>query len=156
MIQRIQTVYMFLAAVVTVVCLCLQIGTFYALDVPVLSEYNLWLTDSIVGAHHFMVWPLFAVLVLSATVGLCTIFLYTNRKLQARVCLLNTLLLLGWYILFGVFSQTVTGNLPDEVSLTFRPAVPAALPCVALILYLMARRSILADEKLVRAADRIR
>ena len=148
MIQRIQTVYMFLAAVVTVVCLCLQIGTFDALDVPVLSEYNLWLTDSIVGAHHFMVWPLFDVLVLSATVGLCTIFLYTNRKLQARVC--------GWYILFGVFSQTVTGNLPDEVSLTFRPAVPAALPCVALILYLMARRSILADEKLVRAADRIR
>ena len=156
MIQRIQTVFMLLAAVLTAVCLCLQIGTFYALDVPVLSEYNLWLTDSIVGARHYMVWPLFAVQVLSATVGLCTIFLYTNRKLQARVCLLNILLLLGWYILYGVFSQTVMGNLPEEVSLTFRPAVAAALPLVSIILYFLARRAIIADEKLVRAADRIR
>ena len=155
MIQRIQTVYMFLAVVLSIVCLCLQIGVFLAAGIPVLNEYNLWMTDPL-GTRYFSTWPLFAVLVLSSAVGLCNIFLYTNRKMQARICLFNILLILGWYILFGVFSLTVTGNLPEEVSLTFRPAVPAALPCVALILYLMARRSILADEKLVRAADRIR
>ena len=32
----------------------------------------------------------------------------------------------------------------------------AALPAVSLILYILARRGIIKDEKLVRAADRIR
>jgi hypothetical protein len=65
------------------------------------------------------------------------------------------LLVLGWYILFAVFSQTL-GNVADMIDLTFRPEIAAALPCVSTILYLMARHAILADEKLVRAADRIR
>ena len=40
--------------------------------------------------------------------------------------------------------------------LSFRPTWVAALPLVALIGYILARRSIMADEKLVRSADRIR
>ena len=154
MIQRIQTVYMFLAVVLSVVCLCLQIGVFLAAGIPVLNEYNLWMTDPL-GTRYFSTWPLFAVLVLSSAVGLCNIFLYTNRKMQARICLFNILLILGWYILYAVFSQTL-GNVADIVSLNFRPSIPAALPCIAAVLYAMARHAILADEKLVRAADRIR
>ena len=154
MIQRIQTVYMFLAVVLCVVCLCLQIGTFSALGQPVLNEYNLWMTDPL-GGRHFSTWPLFAVLVLSSAIGLCNIFLYTNRHMQARICMFNMLLILGWYILYAVFCQTM-GNIGDIANLTFRPSVAAALPCVSTILYLMARHAIIADEKLVRAADRIR
>ncbi len=154
MLQRIQTVYMFLAAVLSIVCLCLQIGTFSAAGVPVLREFNLWMTDPL-GDHHYSTWPLFAVLVLSSAIGLCNIFLFQNRKMQARICQFNMLLVLGWYILFAVFSQTL-GNVADMIDLTFRPEIAAALPCVSTILYLMARHAILADEKLVRAADRIR
>lgn len=155
MIQRIQTVYMLLAVALTIACLCLQIGTYSALGLPILNEYNLWLTDPL-GAHHFTVWPLFAVLVLSATIGLCTIFMFANRKLQSRMCALNMLLILCWYILYIVFSQTLTGIIPEEAAFTFRPAIAATFPCVASILYLMARKAIISDEKLVRAADRIR
>ena len=39
---------------------------------------------------------------------------------------------------------------------TFKPAFAACLPLVTIILYLLARAGIIADEKLVRAADRIR
>jgi len=155
MIQRIQTVYMFLAVVFTVLCLCMQIGTFSAADVSLLREYNLWLTDPL-GMHHFTPWPLFAVLVLSASVGTCNIFLYTNRKMQARICSFNMLLILGWYILYAVFSQTLSSIIPDTVSFSFSPSVAASFPCIASILYIMARRAIISDEKLVRAADRIR
>lgn len=154
MIQRIQTVYMFLAVVLTVVCLCMQIGTFLVAGVPVFNEYNLWMSDPL-GARHFTTWPLFAVLVLSSAIGLCNIFLYTNRKMQARICLFNILLIIGWYIVYVVFSQTMN-NLADLVTLSFQPSIAAALPCVSVILYVMARHAILADEKLVRAADRIR
>ena len=41
-------------------------------------------------------------------------------------------------------------------AVSFRPSWPAVFPAIALILYLMARRAILADEKLVRSMDRIR
>ena len=116
MIQRIQTIYMFLAVVFTVLCLCMQIGTFSTADVS-LREYNLWLTDP-VGMHHFTPWPLFAVLVLSASVGTCNIFLYMNRKMQARICSFNMLLILGWYILYAVFSQTLSSIVPGSVSLS--------------------------------------
>jgi len=41
-------------------------------------------------------------------------------------------------------------------TVSFRPTWPAVLPAIALILYLMARRAINADERLVRSMDRIR
>lgn len=156
MIQRIQTVYMALAVVLTVVCLCLPVGVFtYDGLAPVgiisINEYNLCLvTDDIV---EYTTWPMFAVLVPSAALGVYSIFAYGNRKVQARFCMFNALLLVGWYVLYVVCSRVYsTGNGIFE----FRPTVFAAFPCVALILYLMARRAILADEALVRAADRIR
>lgn len=154
MIQRIQTIYLFLAVVLTVLCLCLSIGTFSAAGMPVVREYNLWVTD-VLGEHHFTTWPLFAVLVLSSSIGLCNIFLFRNRKIQARICLFNVLLILGWYILYAVFSQTLN-TVAEVVELSFQPAIAASLPCVAIIFYFMARRAILADEKLVKAMDRIR
>ena len=43
---------------------------------------------------------------------------------------------------------------PD--ALNFHLDFPAALPAVSAILCFMARKGVLADEKLVRAADRIR
>ena len=116
-----------------------------------INEYNLCLvTDDIV---EYTTWPMFAVLVPSAALGVYSIFAYGNRRAQARFCVFNALLLVGWYVLYAVCSRVCsTGNGIFE----FRPTVFAAFPCVALILYMMARRAILADEALVRAADRIR
>ena len=154
MIQRIQTVYLFLAVVLSVACLCLQIGSYDAAGTTVVREYNLWVTD-LMGDRSFRTWPLFAVLVFSSAIGFCNIFLFRNRKMQARICLFNVLLVVGWYILYAVFSQLLTS--PEALDgVVFQPAVAAFLPAVAVILYVMARRAILADEKLVRAADRIR
>lgn len=147
---------MALAVVLTVACLCLPVGVFtYDGLAPVgiitINEYNLCLvTDDIV---EYTTWPMFAVLVPSAALGVYSIFAYGNRKVQARFCVFNALLLVGWYVLYAVCSRVYsTGNGIFE----FRPTVFAAFPCVALILYMMARRAILADEALVRAADRIR
>ena len=107
MIQRKQTLYILAAIVMTVICLCMQIGSFKAAGLEVARVYNLWFTDP-VGKHHFDTWPLIAILLPTAVLGTYTIFLYHNRKIQA------------------------------------------------LVLYLMARRAINADEKLVRSMDRIR
>ena len=152
MIQRIQTIYLLAAAVVAVVCLCLPVGTYGSGGLVVSKAYNLWIASPN-GLRDFSVWPLFAVLAFVAAISLYAIFVYSNRIVQARFCMFGMLLLLGWYILFFVLSRFVTVG---EGATEFTPSLTCALPVVSMVLIFLARRAILADEKLVRAADRIR
>jgi hypothetical protein len=115
--------------------------------------YNLWFTDPL-GKHHFDTWPLMAVLLPTAAIATYTIFIYNNRKMQALFCLFNVLFIIGWYVCFFVVGQMVGDKSWGAVE--FRPSWPAVFPAISLILYVMARRAILADEKLVRSMDRIR
>ena len=147
MIQRKQTLYLMAAIILTVICLCMQIGSFKAGGLEVARVYNLWFTDPF-GKHHFDTW------LPTAVIATYTIFIYHNRKLQALFCLFNALLVVGWYVCYFVVGQTVGDKSWGTVD--FRPTWPAVLPAVSLILYLMARRAINADEKLVRSMDRIR
>ena len=153
MIQRKQTLYLLAAIVMTVICLCMQIGTFhFGVLGNVAHVYNLWYT--LLGKHYFDTWPLMAVLLPTTVIGTYAIFLYRSRKVQALLCLFNALLIVGWYVCLFFVGKTVgeeSWGLAD-----FRPSWPAAFPAVAFVLYLMARRAILADEKLVRSLDRIR
>ena len=153
MIQRKQTLFLLAAIVMTVICLCMQIASFKSAGLEVARVYNLWFTDPL-GKRHFDTWPLMAVLLPTAVIATYTIFLYRNRKVQALFCLFNALLVVGWYICYFVVGQTVGDKSWGVVS--FHPEWPAVFPAIAFILYLMARRGILADEKLVRSMDRIR
>jgi hypothetical protein len=112
MIQRIQTVYLLLAAILAVVCSCIRLT---------------WLD---------------VLQLLNAAVCLGTIFLYAKRVLQAKICLVALLLVFAWYIGLAVIQGYV--NTVD------------CLPMIEAILIFLARRGIIHDEKLVRAADRIR
>ena len=153
MIQRKQTLYLMAAIILTVICLCMQIGSFKVAGLEVARVYNLWYTDPL-GKHHFDTWPLIAVLLPTAVIATYTIFLYHNRKVQALFCLFNALLVVGWYVCYFVVGQTVGDKSWGAVS--FRPTWSAVLPAISLILYLLARHAINADEKLVRSMDRIR
>ena len=79
--QRKQTIYLVVAVILTVICLCTQIGTYNAAGLDVSRVYNLWFTDPL-GHRHFDVWPLFAILLPTAALGAYTIFIYRNRKIQ--------------------------------------------------------------------------
>ena len=153
MIQRKQTLYILAAIVMTVICLCMQIGSFKAAGLQVGRVYNLWFTDPL-GHRHFDTWPLMAILLPTAALGTYTIFIFHNRKVQALFCALNALLITGWYVCFFVVAKTIGDKTWGTVD--FKPLWPAVLPAIALIFYLMARHAIKADEKLVRSMDRIR
>lgn len=153
MIQRKQTIYLLVAVVLTLICMATQIGSFNVAGLTVARVYNIWFTDPL-GKHHFDVWPLFAILLPTATIGTYTIFIYHNRKTQAMFCLLNILLLVGYYVCFAVVANVVGDKSWGTV--IFRPTLTAVLPAIAIIFYVLARRAIIADEKLVRSLDRIR
>ncbi len=151
MIQRIQTVYLLLAAVVMAVCLMNPIGTWQ----PDALEGNTDLFNLCVvapdGARSFTTWPLFAVLLVACTLSVVNIFLFKNRKLQMKVCNVGVILCVLWMI-----ALVVIAYLNEPEGFKFYPSFYIALPVVAVILLFMARARIHHDEKLVRAADRIR
>jgi hypothetical protein len=151
MIQRKQTIFLLLAIVLTIVCLCLPLGHFEPKGMGTgLKMYNLWLVDGN-GGHNFSVWALFAILLVSCPINILAVFSYHNRILQSRLCVFNILLIIGWYIVFALFANIKGGD-----SFTFHLSITSCLPLIVLILYFMARRGIVKDEKMVRAADRIR
>lgn len=106
------------------------------------------LVSVILGMVFFLVWPLFVIQMLASAISLYAIFLFKRRKTQAALCLGCVFVHLVWYVVLAVLIHQ--GKLSDALPLT------ACLPLVAAILCFMARRAIMADERLVRAADRIR
>lgn len=152
MIQRKQTLFLLAAIILSIVCLCLPLGHFT--DAENLGQsstmFNLWITQPD-GSHDYSVWALFAILLITCPIALIAIFMYHNRMVQSRFCLFNMLLVLGWYVVYAVFALNLNGT-TGHYSLSFS----SILPLISLILYFMARKAILADEALVRAADRIR
>ena len=83
-----------------------------------------------------------ALQLVSALLSAFTIFQYHRRIMQARLCLAGLFVVFVWYIGVAVLEG--------------RAGTVEALPMVNAILIFMARKGILDDEKLVRAADRIR
>ena len=148
--QEKQPVFLFLALLVTIACLCLPVGSFEPKGMGTENQLmNLWLSDAD-GGKNFNVWALFAILLVTCPMDLFAIFDYHNRRRQARFCMFSMLMIAGWYIVYGVFSQVLM------TGFTFHVTFAACLPLVAFILLWLARHAILADEALVRAADRIR
>lgn len=152
--QRIQTVYLVLAIICCLACLSLPVATSPSMDIKLDSVvYNLFivLPD---GSKEFTIFGIinFVLLLSTCTFGSMAIFTYKNRKLQAVECALGITFTLIWNVIYGVWAFS---GLVIPVGAMI-PSFAACLPLVALILFVLARKAILKDEALVRAADRIR
>lgn len=149
MIQRIQTVYLLLVAVLMVVSLSLPVGNFIAADYAVTELSNLALIAAD-GSADYQPWALFALLLLVGALSIGTIFLYKKRMLQIRITLFSSILLIGYYIVLVAFVWMYKG---DD---TFAPSWSLCLPLLSVILNYLAIRAIGKDEMLVKAYERLR
>ncbi|MBQ8968899.1 MAG: DUF4293 domain-containing protein [Bacteroidaceae bacterium] len=151
MIQRIQTLYLLLSAILSIVCLSMPLGYFCtAQGEHVADLYNLWLRISETGGHDFSPWVLFALLLTVTTLTLIDIFLYRRRALQMRLLTFSMILLVGYYAFLAFFIFVANKEF------SFTPAMTAAFPFVCIVLDYLAFRGILKDELLVRSLDRLR
>lgn len=163
MLQRIQTIYLLLAFAVCLACLCLPIAHFMVGDDRLSSlnsffdcyaqvdMYNLWLVSE--GKHVFYFCPvLMGLLVITTGLVFLDIWLFKHRALQMRVATFCMILLVFWYIAYGIICFYL---LNPTVNL-YSTRIAAALPFAALILLYLAFRGILKDEMLVRSLDRLR
>ncbi|RME93401.1 MAG: DUF4293 family protein [Bacteroidetes bacterium] len=143
MIQRIQTVFLFLAAVAAFGTLGLSFAT---TEEPI--EASALFADA-----HFNVLDspvLIGDFVLAGLMLLVAIFLFNNRKLQMTVTKLG-LLVLGIGIGLGVYFF-----LNDQAQEKADLALGIGLPLVTIIFGYLAHVYIKKDENLVRSADRLR
>ena len=97
MIQRIQTVYLLVVAILAVVMISLPVGSFVTPDYHMSELTNLALVSE-EGVSDYAPWALFALQTVSAILALVTIFLYKKRMLQIRLTLFNMLVLVGYYV----------------------------------------------------------
>ena len=152
MIQRIQSVYLLLVTILLVVAICMPVGQFIGAD-GVTAHVFKPLGVALADGGFQSTWGLFGILLLSALVAFCTIFLFRNRMLQIRMTIFSSILLIGYYIAFCVFMFILKGDLD---AMTFQLGWALCLPVVAIILNYLAFRAIYKDEVMVKAADRLR
>ena len=161
MIQRIQTLYLLLVVI---------LGTLLCIFSPV--EFLLPEATDYVSLHALDKWPLAVMSIAIPLLALVTIGLYKRRLLQVRLNIMNVVLCLGYYALLALYvAYIVKGYEPldavncqlstvncqlSTVNCEWYLTMWSAIPLVNIVLLMMATRSILKDEALVRAADRLR
>lgn len=154
MIQRIQTVFLFLGA------LLLILLAFFPIAELLDSNYQIYSMTSIavdcIGDAEwesaFHVYPLGLMLFVLAAGALFSIFLFKKRVLQARIAMLLMMLAIVWPALVYLYASLVA----DALNATFAVEPLVIVSLLAALLFFMARRRILMDEALVKSYDRLR
>ncbi len=157
MIQRIQSVFIVAAAIVTLIFAFTTFasfevnGSFYFMKV-----IGLYYQDTSEVLFETPNLSLSAVTVFSLLLSISALFNYKNRKLQLRLVSLN------------IFAQLVsiglvffaTSSIPNALFEGTTPSInylwPSFLPIVAAAALIMAMRGIKKDEHLIKSLDRIR
>lgn len=157
MIQRKQTLFLALAAVVAGLANLFPFATYSVADLQVVfRSTGLFLGDGAPLEEASPKVPFAAVLGLLAVLPLVTIFLYRDRAHQVRFVRFTYLFALG-ALAFGVITDRsiqvyMAGR--GEVEVVYGPAFAA--PVLVLLLAFLAERGIRKDEALIRSMDRIR
>ncbi|MFT5214482.1 MAG: hypothetical protein ACI9WV_002212 [Patiriisocius sp.] len=143
MIQRIQTVYLLLASLISGVLI-------FVFNLWKSIEKNIFALDLIDNESYIL--NLIPVLFLiSAILAFLAVFLFKNRKLQfviGRLTILVNLILLGVLI-------NVSLTLPGEAAVSEK-GIGMFIPILAILLLVLANKAIKKDEDLVKSVDRLR
>ncbi|MCL6524393.1 MAG: DUF4293 domain-containing protein [Thermoflavifilum sp.] len=142
MIQRIQTLYLLLAACCGVLTWIIPFGKVEWLQQPLttyVANDSFWLT---------------LLMILAILLAIIAIFLFKNRPLQFRLTIFGLLASLAALIL----EYRMIHLHQQETTLVQRAYywIGIALPVMMMLFFLLAARSIRKDEKLVRSVDRLR
>ncbi len=136
MIQRMQSVWLLAAAVVTF--LTLKFSFYSGTYIPDNKYHQLNGTDNIL---------LMATTIALGILSLITIFLFKKRVIQLRLCIVGILIdLLLIFLYYRVIQDFTQGEY----------AITSASHIIIIILLILAARGINKDEKLIKDSDRLR
>ncbi|MBC7776428.1 MAG: DUF4293 domain-containing protein [Phycisphaerae bacterium] len=151
MIQRIQTIYLLLAAAVLGSPIFLPLATASGDPNALAATGDNFFAD---GTYWVKEFPGGMSLLLAVVVSIYAIFLYKNRPRQMRLAGGMSILTLLFAVLFAALGYYYAQKLPDGAEAHL--ALGSAFPLAAIPLLMMAYRAIKKDEALVRSSDRLR
>jgi len=153
MIQRIQSVYLFIAFIIMSLLFLRSIVLIKISGIiPEQQEMLLYLDDDILDIYDHGI--LLAFTSLTAIISLITIFLYRKRDLQ--ILLTRGSMLIAFFFLIFTIYLTYSDLKPFYTSIRITPALGLFLPFVTIIFLILAVQGIKKDNKLVRSMDRLR
>ncbi len=155
MIQRIQSLYLFLTTILPLLFLKLRIlkyadssGSGFYMGFNGLYSSG---TDQLLTRVKPL-WLVTLLLALISLISLLTLFLFRKRKLQIKFCLLVIVLSAGLIMSETVYSILIIREFQVEI----KPGFAMIIPLIILVLSILAWRGIKKDEDLVRSYDRLR
>ena len=156
MIQRIQTLFLFIVFGLSLAAFFFPIANFLSSPVYTVELGVLGIKEY---AAYDVEWPntilLPIVLGLTGLIAFATIFLYKRRKLQVRLIrfdlLLNIIYLALIFFYYVPELETLTQTSADYIR-----EAGIYIPIVSVLFLILANRFIVKDEKLIRSADRLR
>lgn len=155
MLQRKQTIYLFIAVICFIASSCLPLGYLIPEAMGMESTVNsIGVVDGDTGAlsYPYYALPMFF-LALNAFHSLAIIFMYKNLKTQALNCMIQIVAIVVEYIAGGMLIYT---SCVADKNVSFDCAFGLFLPAVAIIAIIFAHKGIKADINLLKSVDRIR
>lgn len=161
MIQRIQTVYLALVAVLSILGLCLPLAQYFVGSNEVASFNNF--TYNTVKEYDtfgsFSLAPLAFSILLGIVIllTLVSILLFRYRMRQLRLIIFSTLMLIGYVAFYAFLAWKFQLQLAEvNAEVQYHLCFAAVLPIISIILNCLAIHGIRKDEALVRSLDRLR
>lgn len=151
MIQRIQTIYLFLAAAALGGTFFAPFATASGDSAALASTGDNFFADGVYWVKEF---PGGISLLFAAACTVYAIFLYKNRRRQMNLAGGMVILTVMLCALFGALGYFNATHLPDGAQAHL--ALGSAFPAVSILLLGLAYRAIQKDEALVRSSDRLR
>ncbi|MFW5792870.1 MAG: DUF4293 domain-containing protein [Bacteroidota bacterium] len=155
MIQRVQSIYLVLVKIFAIMFLFLPLGRI-SVEANIFNlniiGYGLYEHIELPSIAMWMRYIIIATTIIVLILSVITFFKYKNRPLQIKLNQFNLLL----HILIIALSFFFLDYFQDIVELEFRYSIAVIFPLLSLIFLLLANKAIKKDEKLVKAADRLR
>ncbi|MEO6149079.1 MAG: DUF4293 domain-containing protein [Mucilaginibacter sp.] len=156
MIQRIQSIYLFLATLILFALYLFPLihnvninGIISSISIQGVYQE---LAEGRVYTVSFIALKIVTAIV--AILPLLVIFFYKKRKQQIALCYSAILVIIGYSFWMA---QTLKGVTADGLQVEFSSmGIGMFLSSIAIVLVILAVKSIQRDEKLVRSADRLR
>lgn len=157
MIQRIQSLFLFLVFVSGLATFFFPIASFWGeLDVIRLGAIGV---EDLSPSPSDTEWPntilLLVVLGLITLMAFVAIFLYKRRKVQVRLIMFGLLLNIVYLaLIFFYYVPELEALTQTSADYIREPGI--YLPIASIVFLILANRFIMKDEKLIRSADRLR
>jgi hypothetical protein len=159
MIQRIQTIYLLIAAICGLILFFTPLFTLVPGELSVLGDTFRFFLSGVIqinkDASLMLVrhWPLILILALAILLQVYAIFQYKKRPLQVSLVRYSTIILLAFCGLSTYYTLQLRRLAPGHV---YKFEYGWILVGVIFIAAFLAIRAIKKDEALVRSADRLR